>query len=117
MATALLALQTAPVAVAGTAFYASHAGPIYSGKEYVNVDFYDPSWVDIEAHSTGSAFSGVWISQFSGGTAVRVSADRYCTSAGCSAYEGWFGPYPSGYPTLHNHGNASPSFFDGVATY
>ncbi|MTD47471.1 hypothetical protein GKE82_25035 [Conexibacter sp. W3-3-2] len=43
---------------------------------------------------------------------ARISADAYCNSPGCSVYINWYGPYPSGFASIHNHGNASPSYFD-----
>jgi hypothetical protein len=114
---ALCAGVAAPSASAATAFWASGVGPIYSGNSWVNIAVHEV-WFDLEVNSTGTAYSGVWTSEFSGGTAYRTSGDYYCSDApGCAAYHNWSPGTVTGYPTLHNHGNASPSYFSGYGTY
>ena len=105
-----------PSANAALAIYASGYGPLPSGQSFVNLAIHE-TWDDIQAQSTGTAYSGVWITRFSGGSPYRASADKYCETPGCVAYEGWLGSRPVGYPTLHNHGNASPSYFNGSGNY
>jgi hypothetical protein len=104
-----LSLGASPVSAA---YYANHYGPIYSGYD-------QPWWASFWVQdgslqfgwSDGTAYSGIW---FVNGSQVRVSAAAYCNTAGCTAGQSWSGPYPDGYPIVHNHGNASPSYFTGT---
>lgn len=74
-----------------------------------------PSYVGsvglISVQSYGVAYSGAYTTNSAG---ARTSAADYCTTPGCRAQIGWLGPYPSGYPTGRNHGNASISYFEGL---
>ena len=108
-----LALASATGAWAGSGQYADHYGPLYAGYD---MPAFASFWVwdgwYINGWSTGSAYSGVW---FVNSSQQRVSADAWCDYApGCTAEYSWGGPYPDGYPIVHNHGNASPSYFNGV---
>jgi hypothetical protein len=113
---AILGLSAGPAAAGGFLTFADHYGPLYSGNSYENlcIGWWHQSNDGITGNSTGTAYSGVWLANGSG---VRVSADTYCSSPGCSATESWFGPYPSGFGVVHNHGNASPSYFDAAVFY
>jgi hypothetical protein len=100
----------------GFLIFANHYGPLYSGNSYENLC--SGCWHQyndgIDGNSTGTAYSGVWLANSAG---TRTSADTYCNSPGCHATHSWFGPYPSGYGVIHNHGNASPSYFDAGVSY
>lgn len=91
-----MALPTAASAVTGT--YCSNV-LIDAGNTCVH-GTYHGSIFGVEGWSTGSAYSGVWISL----NGQRVSRDAYCETPGC--YVGIFwdtGSTPNGYPALHNH--------------
>ncbi|HEY1539468.1 MAG TPA: hypothetical protein VGF63_08735 [Solirubrobacteraceae bacterium] len=99
-------------ASASAATYANHV-QIFAGDSYFAAPYTSPVST-VSNQSYGTAFSGTWISDSSG---VRVSADNFCATAGCTAMIGWSAPsQPSGYGTAENHGNASPSFFQGLIT-
>ena len=94
---------------AGASTYASHV-MLFSGEDFFGASFV-ASVTSVSAASSGTAYSGTWISNSSG---ARASADAFCASPGCVAQLSWSGAKPSGYGTAHNHGNASPSYFNGV---
>jgi hypothetical protein len=112
----LASMAPSALASGGFIIFADHYGPLYSGSSYENlcVGCWHASNDGIDGQSTGTAYSGVWFANSSG---TRVSADTYCSSPGCHATHSWFGPYPSGFGVIHNHGNASPSYFNGGADY
>ena len=101
---------SAPAASAADYLFANHVGPIYSGGDYNSGWPYLGAVTAISGASTGTAYTQVWVHL--GG--VRVSAKGSCNWAGCTAFAAWSGSYPNGYGTVHNHGNASPSYFNGV---
>lgn len=117
-AIALVCVTTSAIAAspayAGSENFAAHVGPVYSGQSWTNWGIWHYRYTLIAAASSGTAYSGAWLVNSSG---VRQSAAAYCNTPGCTAYETWSGPYPQGYPTLHNHGNASPSWFYGSDDY
>ena len=94
----------------GPFFFLDHYGPLYSGQTSPISSSYNT--ITYEAgYSTGSAYSGVWVDNYLG---TRITADAYCNSPGCVAAQGWAtSPAVIGYPVVHNHGNASPSYFSG----
>jgi hypothetical protein len=97
--------------------FANHVA-IYSGNSYqAGVGFNQNNYTQVSTYSDGTAWSGTWIANSSG---TRVSQDNYCSFApGCEAEVDWplSCPCPSGYPVAHNHGNASPSFFEGYDVF
>lgn len=100
-------------AAATSYFYANHYGPLTAGySQPAFASIYVLNVRAMNGQSTGSAFSGVWVVN---GSQVRVSEDAFCTSPGCVAGNAWPGARPDGYPIVHNHGNASPSYFNGSA--
>lgn len=100
-------------AQSGATFYANHYGPLYSGGSYTNNGIYTNRYYNLTGASDGTAFSGVWTGQANG---TRTSQDYYCNAAGCTVRGYWSnGAGPTGSPVVHNHGNASPSYF--TATY
>lgn len=87
---------------------ANHYGPLYSGGSYTNNGIYSSRYYNLTGASDGSAFSGVWTGQANG---TRTSQD-YCNAAGCIVRGCWAnGASPTGSPVVHDHGNASPSYF------
>lgn len=89
-------------------------GPIYSGNQIRDGDYHGTIH-HLDGDSTGVAYAGVYVVNSAG---TRTSADAYCNYVGCTANINWFGPYPGGFAAVHNHGNASPSYFDaGVGYY
>lgn len=111
IAAAAIVCCGASAASASAANYATHV-QIFAGDSYFAAPFTSPVNT-VSNQSYGTAFSGTWISNSSG---VRVSADNFCSTAGCTAMIAWSGSQPSGYGTAENHGNASPSYFLGVIT-
>lgn len=62
----------------------------------------------VEGHSTGSAYSGVWLNNSNGD---RVSDAAYCEQPGCTAAIFWDTSQPrSGFPALHNHSGFTSRF-------
>jgi hypothetical protein len=116
-AAASASTMAAPAAADFIETFANHAGPLNSGQTFVNAGISRSTYTEIGGGSTGTAYTGVWISQFVNGVPVRSSADAYCSTPGCTASEIWTGPWPSGSPSIHNHGNASPSYFNGSDTF
>jgi hypothetical protein len=108
VAATLACAVVAPTAFASSTF--AHHVQLYSGGSYFGAP-YVGSVVAVSVVSYGTAYSGTWISNSSG---ARVSADAYCNTPGCIVQIGWPGAKPSGYGTAHNHGNASPSYFEGL---
>lgn len=112
-APALALAMLAIAASSASAFYyqwGAHVGPLYSGQNTRDPDYHGTIY-HLDGNSTGTAYSGVYVVNSSN---VRVSADSYCNSPGCTANINWDGPYPAGFASVHNHGNASPSYFDAA---
>jgi hypothetical protein len=102
---------SATAAMATTTF--AHHVEIYSGNHWAGTP-YVGAVTAVSVQSYGTAYSGTWINNTTGTGGTRVSADAYCNTPGCLIQIGWPGPKPNGYGTAHNHGNASPSYFEGV---
>lgn len=114
LASCVFAMSVAATpAHAGTAIFADHVGPIYSGNSFTNWWLWSAYNVHLDGHSSGTAYTGVWYVNSNG---ARASDAKYCASPGCYAGGTWNAVtgYPNGYPTVHNHGNASPSYFYGI---
>jgi hypothetical protein len=106
---------TASDAFAGSGTYASHYGPLASGADQpAGASFFVTSGTFQDGISTGTAFTAIW---FVNSSQVRISAEAFCETAGCYTSQSWSGSFPSGYPIVHNHGNASPSFFNGTVDW
>lgn len=111
VAGATLGVVSVGSASTGPYYYASHYGPLYSGQTSAIGGPLASPITYVAGYSVGSAYSGVWVDNY---LSQRITADAYCSSPGCVAAEGWAASSSiTGYPVVHNHGNASPSYFDG----
>lgn len=108
--------SSASTALAVNAYYANHYGPLYSGYD-------QPAFASLtgqvsgyfqDGWSAGTAYTAIW---FVNASQVRISASASCAYAGCYIPQSWPGARPFGYPIVHNHGNASPSYFYGTVSY
>lgn len=100
------------VATASASTFASHV-KLFSGQHYAGPPYLG-AVTAITVSSYGAAYSGTWINDSVGYGGTRVSIDNYCNTPGCVVQIGWAGSKPNGYGTAHNHGNASPSYFEGA---
>jgi hypothetical protein len=111
--TALAATAIPPVATASAGTTYAFDVQIGYGFQYTNYGVYHSTYYYIDGNEALTHYSGVWMVN---GNGWRSSAAAWCDTGGYTAIESWSGSYPTGYPTVHNHGPSGSGWYYG-STY